>query len=207
MDEKLKKLQERLALGQAKMGKILEQAGGTLDFKKVTEVSGSDEEKTAAFRAVNDECSVAQKEIEEHRKTLSAKEEFEKRMLIGKVAQPGVGQDKKAEKKEILSLADSILKTAGVNPDEQGRIEKVLKEHYWNKEVEVPLEVSLKTLMDTTSWVPETTRTGRLIDKAERPIQVTDLIPAGATSQSAVVYMEETTLTENAAEIAEAGTY
>ena len=207
MDEKLKKLQERLAAGQAKMGKILEQAGDNLDFKKVTEVAGTDEEKTAAFRAINDECSAAQKEIEEHRKTLSAKEEFYKRMRIGKIAQPGVGEEKKAEKKEMLSLADAIIKTAGIDPEEQGRVEKSLKDFYWNKEVEVPMNVSLKTLMDTTSWVPETLRTGKLVDKAQRPIQLIDLIPSGSTSQSAVVYMEETTLTENAAEIAEAGTY
>lgn len=207
MDEKLKKLQERLAAGQAKMGKILEQAGDALDFKKVTEVAGSDEEKAAAFRAVNDECSAAQKELEDYRKTLSAKDEFEKRMLIAKVAQPKAGLDRTPEKKEFLSIADSILKEAGISPDEQGRVEKVLKDHYWNKDIEVPLDVNLKTLMDTTSWVPETLRTGKLVDKAARPIQITDLIPAGATSQSAVVYMEETTLTENAAEVSEGGTY
>lgn len=70
------------------------------------------------------------------------------------------------------------------------------------------LDIELKTLMDSaTGWIPETTRTGRVVDFATRPIQVTDLIPATTTSQNAVTYMEETTFTNAAAETAEAGTY
>ena len=208
MSVKLKEAQEKLVKSQEKMGKILEQAGPDLDFKKVTEVAGTDTEKAAAFRAINDECATLQKVVDEERANISAKEAYEKRNLIARVPQPSASSaEVKAGKKEPLSLADSILKTAGIDPEEQGRVDKVLKEHYWNKDIEVPLDVNLKTLMDTTAWVPETLRTGRLIDKAARPIQVTDLIPAGQTGQSSVVYMEETTLTENAAEIAEAGTY
>lgn len=206
--EKLKQLMDKLARSQEKMGKVLEQAGPDLDFKKVTEVSGTDTEKAAAFRAINDECSVAQKELDEHRSTVAAKEAFEKRQLIAKVVHPGSKpQDSHVEPKGEKNLADAILKAAGVDPDNEGKADRVLKEYFWNKEIEVPLGVSLKTLMDTTSWVPETLRTGKFVDKAARPIQVTDLIPSGATGQSAIVYMEETTLTENAAETAEAGTY
>lgn len=212
MSAKLKDLQGKLAKSQEKMGKILEQAGADLDFKKVTEVSGSDAEKAAAFRAVNDECSEHQKAIDEERSNVSAKEAFEKRQLIAKVAQPGTSgrkpeDDVEGERKGEKNLADAMFKAAGIDPESYEKVDRVLKEHFWNKEVEIPLGVSLKTLMDTTSWVPETTRTGRVIDKAVRPIQVTDLIPAGQTGQAAVVYMEETTLTENAAELAEAGTY
>lgn len=207
MSQKLKDLREKLAASQSKMGKILEQAGQDLDFKKVTEVAGTDAEKAAAFRAINDECATHQKAIDEEAQNLSAKEAFEKRALISKVAQPTAGgSEKKAEYKGESNIADAMLKHAGIDFDAV-RSEGGLKQAFWNKDVELPLGVSLKTLMDTTSWVPETLRTGKVVDKAVRPIQVTDLIPAGATGQAAVVYMEETTLTENAAEIAEAGTY
>ncbi len=207
MSVKLKALQEKLAASQEKMGKVLEQAGPDLDFKKVTEVSGSDNEKAAAFRAINDECSEHQKAVDEERSNISAKEAFEKRALIAKVTHPGAnGADKKDEYKGELNLADAMFKHAGIDP-EAIRSEGQLKAAFWNKEVDLPLGVTMKTLMDTTSWVPETFRTGKVVDKAARPIQVTDLIPAGQTGQAAVVYMEETTLTENAAEIAEAGTY
>ena len=209
MSAKLKDLTEKLAASQTKMGKILEQAGPDLDFKKVTEVSGTDNEKAAAFRAINDECSEHQKALDDERKNVAAKEAFEKRNLIAKVNQPGRKSDadpKAKEAKGEMNLADAMFKHAGIDP-EGLRSEGALKGSFWNKEVELELGVSLKTLMDTSSWVPETLRTGKVVDKAARPIQVTDLIPAGQTGQSSVVYMEETTLTENAAEIAEAGTY
>ena len=70
------------------------------------------------------------------------------------------------------------------------------------------LDVELKTLMTTAAgWAPETTRTGRLVEFATRPIQVAEIIPTTTTTQAAVVYMEETTFTNAAAEAAEGGTY
>jgi HK97 family phage major capsid protein len=66
----------------------------------------------------------------------------------------------------------------------------------------------IKTLFQTTAgWAPETTRTGLVVPFATRPIAVVDLIPQGETTQNAVVYMEETTYTNAAAETAEAGAY
>lgn len=200
MSVKLKALQEKLAKSQEKMGKILEQAGPDLDFKKVTEVSGSDNEKSAAFRAVNDECAAIQKEADEERSNISAKEAYEKRNLIAKINHPGNGAEQE-ERKGEMTVGDALIKHAGIGANEDnagGRLKALM-----NKEVDLSLGVSMKTLMDTTAWVPETLRTGKLVDKAARPIQVTDLIPAGQTSQAAVVYMEETTLTENAAEATE----
>ena len=50
------------------------------------------------------------------------------------------------------------------------------------------VDAELKTLFQTTAgWAPETLRTGRVVDFATRPIQVTDLIPQTTTSQAAVV--------------------
>lgn len=69
-------------------------------------------------------------------------------------------------------------------------------------------DADLKTLLSTTAgWAPETTRTGRFIDLATRPLAVVDVIPQTETTQNAVVYMEETTFTNAATEIAEGGTY
>jgi HK97 family phage major capsid protein len=70
------------------------------------------------------------------------------------------------------------------------------------------LDVELKTLMQTSAgWAPETTRTGLVVPFATRPIQVADMVPQTMTNQNAIVYMEETTFTNAATEIAEAGTY
>jgi HK97 family phage major capsid protein len=73
---------------------------------------------------------------------------------------------------------------------------------------EARIDVELKTLMTTAAgWTPESTRTGRVVDFATRPVQVTDIIPQTTTTQAAVVYMEETTFTNNAAEAAEGAAY
>jgi len=66
----------------------------------------------------------------------------------------------------------------------------------------------LKTLFETAAgWLPETTRTGRVVDFATTPIQVVDIIPQTTTAQTAVVYMEETTFTNNAVEKAEGAAF
>jgi HK97 family phage major capsid protein len=68
--------------------------------------------------------------------------------------------------------------------------------------------VYLKTTMATTAgWAPPTIRTGRFVEDEQRQIQVLDVVPSNTTTAAAVVYMEETTFTNAAAETAEAGTY
>lgn len=202
MDEKLKALNEKLQKAQADMGQVLDQAGENLDFKKVTCVSGSDEEKSAAFRKMNDECSKLQKELDDHRATIAAKEAFEKRALIAKVHQPKAGEEKAGKRGEVeaKSIGDAFIELG------EGKIS--LKEFY-SKDRELPHGVNMKTLMETgAGWAPQTLRTGKVVDKAVRPIQVIDLIPAGSTEQAAVVYMEETTLNEaSVAEVAEAAQF
>ena len=71
---------------------------------------------------------------------------------------------------------------------------------------EFEVDVELKTLFETTAgWAPEATRMPKLVEYATRPVQVVDLIPQTTTNQTAIVYMEETTFTNNAAEVAEGG--
>ena len=63
-----------------------------------------------------------------------------------------------------------------------------------------------KTLMETgAGFAPQSIRTGRIVEYAHRRPVVADLIPQTPTEQAAVVYMEETTFTNNAAPRAEGG--
>lgn len=73
-------------------------------------------------------------------------------------------------------------------------------------ELDVPFRA---TLFETgAGWAPESTRIGRVEFKPLRPApHVVDFIPEFSTRQAAVVYMEETTHTDNAAEIAEGAIY
>lgn len=62
-------------------------------------------------------------------------------------------------------------------------------------------DVDFKTLMTTSAgWAPENLRMPGYVPSAQRTPTVTDVIPVGQTSQAAVVYMLETTFTNNAAE-------
>lgn len=98
------------------------------------------------------------------------------------------------------SLGELFIESDGYKAARNGEL---------NKSFELkasPAEV--KTLMETSAgWAPESVRTGKLVLDAQRPIQVMDVVPDGNTGQAAVVYMEETTFTNNAAEVAEGGTY
>ena len=64
--------------------------------------------------------------------------------------------------------------------------------------------VDLKVLMTTAAgWAPQSLRNPGYIESAQRMPTVLDVIPMGNTSQAAVVYMVESTFTNNAAERAE----
>lgn len=75
-------------------------------------------------------------------------------------------------------------------------------------ELNMDPRVALKTTMTTAAgWAPQAIRTDVVIPNAQRPVQVVDLIPSGQTSQASVVYMEETTFTNAAAETSENAAY
>ena len=75
------------------------------------------------------------------------------------------------------------------------------------KEVD-PRTLGKKTLFETgAGFAPENIRSGRIVESAQRRPVVDDIIPQTTTTQSAIVYMEETTFTNNAAEVAEGAQY
>jgi len=61
----------------------------------------------------------------------------------------------------------------------------------------------VKTLLTTTGFVPESLRTGRIEPQPSRALTVLDVLAQGTTNQNSIVYMEETTATNLAAEAAE----
>jgi HK97 family phage major capsid protein len=76
------------------------------------------------------------------------------------------------------------------------------------KSKEFTLDMEVKTLFETgAGWAPESVRTGKVVDYAVAPIRILDFIPRVTTASAAIVYMVESTYTQNAAEVAEAGTY
>ena len=87
-------------------------------------------------------------------------------------------------------------------------------EEYKNRRGVKGLEVKLgdfdflayKTLMETAAgFAPQSIRTGKVVEYAHRRPMLADMIPQTPTEQAAVVYMEETTFTNNAATRLEGG--
>jgi hypothetical protein len=69
-------------------------------------------------------------------------------------------------------------------------------------------DFDLKTLLQTSAgWQPRTGNGDRVVDKVIRPVQLLDRIPSDTTDLFEIPFMVETTRTQAAAEVAEAGTY
>lgn len=88
--------------------------------------------------------------------------------------------------------------------DAKGFMEKARS----GENVKIEVDVDLKTLLQTSAgWQPRTGNGDRLVDKIIRPVQILDLVPSDATDLFEIPFMEETTRTQAAAELAEGGTY
>ena len=188
----LKEARGKLEAKQDELGSIFKEAGPDLDFSKVKSVPGAADSKAVAdyVLELNGTCTDLAKDVEGL-------------VAIHKAAEASMGREAGTEKGSAPGapgLGGGALKSIGELFAESDARKM--------KGREADLDVDLKTLMTTDAgWDPEVLRTGRIVEKATRPIQVLDLIPTTPTSQAAVKYMEETTFTNNAAERAEGGAY
>jgi HK97 family phage major capsid protein len=179
---------------------VFAEAGPEIDMSKVKTLDGDSRAKTAAIRTLNDELTALGTERDEHigvwRAAQAAKRYGEDNPVVPNPhSEPGAGP---GAPQGFKSIGDAFVESKAYKGRSSGN----------NSPVDSLDFVELKTLFQTTAgWAPETTRGPRLIESVQRPIQVIDVIPQNSTNQAAVVYMEETTFTNNAAEIAEGGTY
>ena len=155
---------------------------GTIDLSKVKDR----EDPAADIKALNDEMTDLGVEIDKLKAVRDAAD-------LSDAHQGGAGQDEpEPGTKAKPSPTEAILKS------------KALK----NKGTSDIVDYDVKTLFQRSAgWDPEVIRSGRVVLDAQRPIQVTDLLPSVPTTQKAYSYMEETTFTNNAAERAEGAAY
>lgn len=177
---------------QKKLHEIFEQAktgGKDLDLEKVTVLKGTTDEKAQEIRKMNEELDRLGKEIE----TFVELEKADKA---------------DQERQKLLNEKDHVP-----FPDQKGKEksfgQKCIESGVFKlKNAVKHIDVETKTLFQRSAgWEPESTRSGMVIDYATRPIEVIDMLPQGNTNQAAYKFMEETTFTDNAAEVAEAGSY
>lgn len=112
----------------------------------------------------------------------------------GQKTDGGMRQDRR----EVKSLGQLFVESEGYkNARDKKSFEVRLNEFDF---------LEAKTLMETgAGFAPQSIRTGRVVEYAHRRPVVADLIPQTPTEQAAIVYMEETTFTNNAATRAEGG--
>lgn len=181
----LKQLLEKIEKGRALLAKVRKQAGDDYDFSKVTEFSGTDEEKCASMRKLNDDLVEWSKQLDGIRAIEAgvAREEKADRDAIEN-GRPSFGDTKGGERHEVkkVSFGEAILKSGALDRKMRG------------EDVEIK-GIELKTLFERSAgFAPESLRTGLLVPYAVRPIQVLDIIPKLTTGMAAYKYMDETTL-------------
>lgn len=186
----LKDAQGKLSAKRTELKAIFDQAGPEMDFTKITTIDGDTKAKVEAVRSLDAEVNDLAKDVEGLLAIQKAADASAAHGEHGTESGDGAtGVERNGERK---SFGEAFTKS----------------DAYKSKGQTSELDISLKTLMTTTAgWAPEATRSGLVVESAQRPVQVTDLIPVIPTGQSAYTFMEETTFTNNAAEAAEGGTY
>lgn len=176
----------KLAAKQNELANIFAQARdggeGTIDLSKV---KGYDD-PAAAIKALNDEMTDLGTKVDDLKAVHTAAGNVD-------ALTPGSEPDAPGTKGGTADPYERIVKSAAFkNIGQKAEI----------------ADVTLKTLFETSAgWAPESTRSGVVVPDAQRPVQVTDLLPQLTTGQAAYKYMEETTFTNNAAERAEGASY
>jgi HK97 family phage major capsid protein len=190
---KLIEKRKELEAKQAKLHKVFEEMGSDHDMDKVKSLEGDAKAKTDAIKKMNDELAVLGAEVDSFVAIEDmAKSDTARQKAIENAERKGFPLPVQKGDEELKSIGQMFIESeAYTKRDSHGG-------------PAVNLDVDLKTTMTTAAgFAPQSIRSGKVVEYAHRPIQVTDLIPSGTTDQAAIVYMEETTSTSNAAEATE----
>lgn len=207
MNPKLKELRGKIEDRRKQLHDIFEEAGPDLDMAQVKCVEGDSAAKVEKIKSLSteldslvDEARPLEEEFSTIEKAKGQAERFGD--LEEHPGHSGSGNGKGRRDEPTKSFGELFTDIYAKSGDAD-------LSHLKSGAHEIE-GVSVKTLMTTSAgWDPAlyVTPQGPVVPFATRPVQVTDIIPHGSTSQSAVSFMEETTFTNNAAETAEAGTY
>lgn len=161
---------------------------GTIDLSRVKGHGDSTSDVAARIKTLNDEMSDLGAEVEQLRNTLKIAGDFRHSEAGHGQGEPTPG----STKAKPANAAEAILKSGAIR----------------QKGVSFEVDYDTKTLFQRSAgWDPEVIRDDRVVLSAQRPVQVTDLLPSIPWGQKAYSYMEETTFTNAAAERAEGAAY
>ena len=195
-----KELKGRIDYLRGELKTVLDEAGENFDMGKVKHIEGDSATKVDWIKKTDTELNALQDEhdgLEEVAKVRQATLDYEAEKK-GLVKEPVVHSDQPIV--EAKTFGEKFVET------------EAYKTGLGGNGVESTIDVDPKFIYKTdfttsAGFAPETSRTGLVVESAQYPLRVADVIPAGTTNQSAVVYMVESTFTNNAAEAAEAAQY
>ena len=197
---KLQEKREALEALRVKQAKVFEEAGEDYDFEKVTSIDGDTSAKAKQVKDWNDEMTALGKEIDELRELESMKERSAK---LGEVEDhPGHA----TKGKSASQLVEEQLKALGLMFVESDALKGWRRGAIEGPTVDLDLSVEdLKTVFADLGRLGAVRRPRlpKVVDLATRPIGVVDLFPKSETTSASIVYMEETTFTNAAVEVAE----
>lgn len=192
---------------------IFEQAGENVDPSKVTEVEVKDGADLAVqIRKRNEELTKLGKRQSVFDEMDTVKGDNDKRRNAPAGADPknwaprGGGDERPVQRPKSMGrqFAESpLLKSA--QDKQTARME--MEGGAFDTAMMLGIRPMNANFVTSAGWAPESLRTGRLVLDEQREIEVTDALPLFPTNMAAIVYMEETTFTNAAAERAEAAAY
>lgn len=192
----LKEAKGHLNAKRDALAAILTEAGPEYDMAKVKSLSGDSHNKVAEIGKLNAEIDDWKKKVDEL--LVVAKAAGEAKAHAERGSEPDE-PDTRGRKGSRKSFGELLMESPAIKGFQAGSGAGPVAR----------IDVDVKNLFQTgAGWDPEDLRTGRIEMYPTRPApHVADVFPQTTTSMSTVLYMEETTFTNNAAETAEGGQY
>ena len=190
MSTKLNEMREEIAAKAKTLHDVFEESGTERDFSKIKSLDGDTQSKL-------DQIETMTKELNELKATYTKSEELEK--AIEEVYKTDT---------EFNAPASKAIQPTGKEQRKTFGDRAVDLKLASNKHREFDVDLNVKTLLERSAgWDPEVRDEPGVVPYALQPLSVMDYIPIGPTNQDTISYMRSTTFTNNAAEVAEGGTY
>jgi hypothetical protein len=193
----LRESKEKVRAIAGRIQAVFDEAGPERDFTRVRAIDGDTRGKLEKIRQWNTELD----EAHDHVKALEQAEEIAAKALAmwrddNEPAAPFVQPAQGGGGKDLRTVGKLLIASREYKEQKSRR--------QWSQPLDVPdLDIRAAVFRTGAGWDSQDIRIGRYELNPQRPIAVIDAVPMLPTSQAAIVYMEETTFTNNAAETAE----
>ena len=180
----LKQISEAIHEKSAIIGRISEEAGPEIDYSKVKALGDGDTTaKVEKLKAINAELADLNDDYREMSVLVKSRKLADESVNFdGAIPKSDPGQINAKSVGEMFVKSAAFQQKGGVSV----------------------LDIDVKSIVQTgAGWAPQSLRIPRVELYPLRSLRVADMFPAYTTSDAAIKYMEETTHTNNATELAE----